>query len=182
MNPDEAPDRYALPEEEDARQRFRILNDDMATWAMRKLRGILLKKAENKAIADAEIARIAEWLTTVDKSLQGDEDYFRAILVEYAVGQRAEGRKTLNLPYGKVTSRQGSGKWTVDKEMDFLEWAKANRPELVKVKESPAIAELKTYLTKTEGGYIVDTATGEVVPGVQVSDPEISFTVDVPID
>ena len=59
----------------------------------------------------------------------------------------------------------------------LLPWLKANRPELVKVEESPNWAELKKAV-KVVGDCVV-TDDGEMVPGVKVTEQEDDFDVEV---
>lgn len=161
------------------RERFKITDDSQATWAMRKAAAAKARLAEIQAIADAEIERIQAWAEQQSREPIRDVDYFEAILIEYAIGQRAEGRKTISTPYGVVKSRAGQPKWKVDDAEAFLSWARRNnRPDLIRVKEEADMARLKTEFENT-GDAAVDPESGEVVPGVSVSDAHTSFTVEV---
>jgi hypothetical protein len=106
-----------------------------------------------------------------------DSDYFEAILIEYGRGQRIEGRKSVSTPYGTIKSRTAPPAFDVDKDA-FLEWAKANRPDLVRVKEEPNVADMKAVL-EVSGDNAIDPQSGEVVPGVKVTGHDVRFSVEV---
>lgn len=174
---DEALDRFAdqTPEQ---RETFIVDDDQKASWAMRKLRGIRAHKAANQAIADEEIARINDWLANANASLDNDERYFTTLLISYARWSRdKEDRKSIVLPHGKVVSRMGQPKWEVDTET-FLKWADANREELVRIKVEPNLSEAKKVLEVVNGNAI-DPKTGEVAQGVTVHPAEITYSVEV---
>lgn len=159
--------------------RFRVDNDSAAAWAMRKLRAIRMRQESNRMIAEDEIDRVKSWLDDVNTPMERDASYFESILRDYALRCREnpdDGRKTISLPAGKVTTRIGSPRWTVDDET-FLTWARANHPDLIRVKEQPALDEMKSALIVAESGGAAVTEDGEVVPGVAVSAAELSVTV-----
>jgi hypothetical protein len=113
---------------------FVVDNDQKADWAIRKLAVIRRKQAENKAIYDAEIIRITEWLSTVNTALDRDALYFEAVLTPYALLQRSEGRKTVSLPHGTLKTTAGQPHIEFNDESKFIEWAKVNDPSLLESK------------------------------------------------
>ena len=171
--PDYDPDsEVAIP------ARWRITDDSAAAWAMRKLRAIERRRQSNATIAEEETKRIKDWLAGVDAPLHREAQYFEAILGHYALGCRldpADGRKTISLPAGKVSTRAGSDRWTVDNET-FLTWARINAPTVIRVREEAALSEVKVTFIPTDDGRAV-TDEGEVVPGVQVMQTGASATV-----
>lgn len=169
----------------EARERFTIQDDGAAAWAMRKLRAIRSKQAENSRIAQDEIDRVQMWLKEVNAPLDRDASYFEGILRDYAIRCREsmdDGRKSLNLPTGKVATRVGSDKFEIDATA-FLPWAKQNAPQLIRVKEEPNLSALKEFAvppsdapSATSDGVAI-TSDGEVIPGVRVTPGELSVTV-----
>lgn len=159
------------------RERFRIDNDEQAVWAMRKLAAARTRLDEIAYIAEAEIQRIQAWAEHESREPLRDVDYFEGILVEYGMQQRAEGRKSVSTPYGTIKSRAGQAKWSVDADT-FIEWAKQHRPDLVRVKEEPALSTMKEALS-INGDSAFDPDSGEVVPGVIVTGADTKFTVEV---
>lgn len=163
-------------ETDEQRERFKIENDTMATWAMRKLATIQSKQRENVAIGDAEVQRINEWVESVNKPLERDASFFENILADYGRRQRIENdRKSISLPHGEIKTRAGSDKWLINPALT-LEWLRANgHDNLIKVKEEPSLTAMKeAFITDGERALTQD---GEVVPGIAVQHSE--FTVSV---
>lgn len=180
-------DPTPAPESED-RERFRVYDDSAASWAMRKLKAIREKQAEVIKIAEAERARIEMWASEAVAALEPDEAYFTGLLLDYARRQRAEqGRKTIDLPHGKVKSRSAQPKFTFTDPAAFIAWAKeSGRADLVRVKEEPDLTAVKAALKvpdaegrETAAAVAIDPASGEVAPGVAVELREATYTVEV---
>ena len=144
---------------------FVVDNDQKADWAIRKLAVIRRKQAENKAIYDAEIIRITEWLSTVNTALDRDALYFEAVLTPYALLQRSEGRKTVTLPHGTLKTTAGQSHIEFKDESKFIEWAKVNDPALLRIKTDVDKSALKVLIS--EEGVLISTQ-GEIIPDVQV--------------
>ena len=144
---------------------FVVDTDQKADWAIRKLAVIRRKQAENKAIYDAEVIRITEWLSTVNTALDRDALYFEAVLTPYALLQRSEGRKTVTLPHGTLKTTAGQSHIEFKDESKFIEWAKVNDPALLRIKTDVDKSALKVLIT--EEGVLISTQ-GEIIPDVQV--------------
>lgn len=168
------PHSYETTDEPD-RERFKIEDDWEATWAMRKAAAARARLHDIELVSESEIARIQEWAERESREPLRDLAYFEGILIEYAMKQRAEGRKTVSTPYGSVKSRAGQAKYVfVDKE-GFIEWAKQNHPDWIAVKEEPALSALRDSKIVNAA----DPDTGEVIPGLEVQPPTVNFTVEV---
>lgn len=150
---------------------FVVDNDQKADWAIRKLAVIRRKQAENKAIYDAEVIRITEWLSTVNSALDRDALYFEAVLTPYALLQRSEGRKTVTLPHGTLKTTAGQPHIEFNDESKFIEWAKTNDPSLLRIKTDVDKTALKALIT--EEGVVISTQ-GEIIPEVKVVPAETS--------
>lgn len=170
------------PDSADGGERFTIQNDAQAAWAMRKLLSYQSKRDENARIAEAERQRIDAWLERQNAKDQSDVNYFTGMLVQYAERQRREeGRKSIETPYGTVKTRQGQPKWLID-EAEFIPWARENHPEFVRVKEEADLSAMKKALEIAETdslGTVAIDDDGQVIPGVSVTPPTISITVEV---
>jgi hypothetical protein len=136
------------------------------------------KMAEDKAVAEAMIAKAREWLTDrltvranqierVDWALKG---WHRAVLDE------DPSQLTIKLPNGELTARKISDEWVYDEE-PFKAWAEANNHKaMLRVTTEVAKTEAKKRLVIGTG--TVDNTTrverckvmcdDEVVPGVEV--------------
>jgi hypothetical protein len=150
---------------------FVVDTDQKADWAIRKLAVIRRKQSENKAIYDAEIVRITEWLSTVNTALDRDALYFETVLTPYALLQRSEGRKTVTLPHGTLKTTAGQPHIEFNDESKFIEWAKINDPSLLRIKTDVDKSALKALIT--EEGVVISTQ-GEIIPEVKVVPAETS--------
>lgn len=177
--PDLPDDIDEMPEEQ--RERFRVNDDSAAVWAMRKLAAIQAKQRELTRIADREVQRITEWIEAETKPLERRAAFFEGLLVDYGRRQRMdEGRKSINLPHGKITTRAGADKWHIAADQT-LEWLKANGMEsLIRVKEEPALSLIKDAMQVSEGRAIAPT--GEVVPGIVIESVAMTVSVSVNSD
>jgi hypothetical protein len=174
-----------LPVEPEEREKFKVETDAAAAWAMRKLRSIRGKQKVNSDIAEKESKKIEMWLTGVNHPLESNARFFESLLTDYAFGCRLnseDGRKTLDLPSGKVSTRVASDKWSVENST-FVEWAKTNASQLIKVVEQPDLSAMKSSLVVSiEGEFVIDPTTGERVPGVEVTNQGFTATVTPDVD
>lgn len=169
-------------ESEESRVRFSIGDDAQATWAMRRLSSVQQRAAQVSMIAEAERSRIDAWEDRQMKQFQRDENYFQGLLMEYAASERtAHDRKSIDTPYGSVKSRVSQPVWEVDADA-FLQWAKTHAPDLIRVKETPSLSDMKKFLqiehTDTLG-LVAMTPDGEIVPGVDIHPATVNYTVEV---
>lgn len=86
--------------------------------------------------------------------------------------------KTIALPHGTLRSgaSRGGQARIVDPEA-VAAWAAQSRPELLPPVTKVSVTELRK-IVEVHDGRVVDPATGELVPGVEVTEPSIRFTVD----
>jgi hypothetical protein len=179
---DEALDDFKT---EEVREAFVIDDDQKAGWAMRKLRSLRIKQKANEEIAQAEIARVTAWLETVNKTIENDAEYFVSHLTGYGHRVRLnpdDPRKSVTLPHGKISTRQSSRKWAVDSEL-FLAWARSSAPDLIRVKEEPALTKIKEayadLVVDDAATLKVITKDGELVPGLTIEEGNLSVSVEV---
>jgi len=159
--------------EEPTREAFIVNDDAKADWAMRKLASLRRKQAENKAMYDREVLRVAEWLEKVNTDLERDAEWFESNLKPYALTERYNGRKSLVLPHGTVKTTAGRPKIEIENELEFLAWAETSQPELIRIKKEIDKKVLNTLLT--ESGDVISTQ-GEIVPSVRVIPAETSVS------
>jgi len=157
---------------------FRVDTAEKAAWAMRKYRRLAQQEDSNKILAASEVNRINDWVTRVNASVCSEMEFFAAHLEAYAVGQRAQGRKSIDLPDGVIKTRAQAAGVIVDKST-FVQWAvEAKRDDLLRVTYTPNMDAIKST-TIIDQGNVIDVATGEVIPGAQ-SQPEKITTTIVP--
>lgn len=160
---------YPEPQDEETRQAFRLTDDGMAEWAMRKI--VRARRALDEAndVADAQVAKIDEWLSRKKRDLAQAEEFFGNLLRGYYLPQHEEDpkrRKTFRLPSGQVQFRAQQPEFVRDDIM-LLKWLKkTKRRAYIEKIERPKWGELKKALTP-HGDYMIDEH-GEVVAGIQV--------------
>lgn len=166
---------------------FRIDSDALASWALRRLRGLRSQIDEIEQIAGAEIERVEAWRARSSRPLERNAAFFEAILSDYALRCRAEsGRKTISLPAGKISTRQPAARWIVDSDT-FIPWARQSAPDLLRIKEEPNLAEMKAaagvlaLIVSEETGTVV-TPDGEILPGVEVSEQQPTASISIDAD
>ena len=161
------------------------ISEEIAALMMRRLASLTRKigrrEATAAAVLDAERARVTEWLDAETASAREQAAQLEARLCEWALDMRdAYGRKSVPLPHGKVTTRESGGGWKVVDGDALLEWAKASRPDLVRVKEEFKVADARlgaSGLAATDDGEVVVVASGEGVPGIKVEAKVVTASV-----
>lgn len=170
-------DEYEV-QETPVKEAFHVDDLSKATWAMRKLRSVVAGLEANAEIAIAEKARIDAWLEDANKGLITEREFWETHLTTYLRKQRQadDSIKTITTPYGKISSRVTQPKWDTMEEL--TDWLLANNDMLVRVKYEVD----KTLLKKTyevDGDKVVNPATGEVVPFIQITPSDIAYKVEV---
>lgn len=178
-------DNYVLPsayeEGAPAPTRFRIIDDDVADWAVQK---IAEKKAEYerlRELGEREIARINERVEQAKRRYEADSMFLTGCLADYF--QTVPHRKTkttekYQLLHGSLTMKIGGVDFKRD-DTKLTSWLKANgRADLVRVKEEPAWGDLKKQI-EAVGGAVVMKDTGEILEGIEATQAPDTFKVDV---
>lgn len=133
--------------------------------------------------ADAEYQKMESWYAhmvekakeTRDRKVAWAENNLRAYF-ELVPTKVTKTQKTYDLPSGKLVLKHQEPKYDT-KDEELVPWLKANRPELVKIKESSDWANLKKELKASPDGLSMVTEDGEIVPGITVTPREDKFTV-----
>lgn len=156
---------------------LRIDTPEKAAWAMRKYRVLAQRRSQYEALAEAERRRIQEWLDRVTEPLEGQMEFYGGHLQAWAMQERARGRKSTDLPDGKVSTRQSTPTLEVDKST-FTEWAQgANREDLLRVTYAPDMARIKESVV-VNGADVLDPTTGEVIPGLMPVPERVTVKID----
>jgi hypothetical protein len=160
---------------------FRADTLEKASWAMRKYRRLAQKKAQYESLAAAERVRIDSWLERMIASVESQMEFFGAHLEAYAMSQRAQGNKSVELPDGTIKTRATGATFDVDKTV-FLEWAQEQkRDDLMRVSFAPDMTAIKTAVLVDEG-IVVDPASGEVVPGLSPVPEKVTVSIAPDLD
>lgn len=172
-----------MKEEAPVRERFEVDNDMKAEWVLSKIRRIRADQKKETDELDRQMQFYRDQADIVNKKADEEVAFFESMLTEYFASRMEDGftkstktQITYKLPTGKLILKKQAPEYERNDE-DLLPWLKANRPDLVKVTESPNWAELKKSV-KINGENVV-TADGEVIPGVKVTEREDKFEVEV---
>jgi hypothetical protein len=146
----------AVDEEDDPhRPRWSIDRDEEAEWAMRKLAHEERALGTTNDQADDWAARIQQWRDEATKPHKATAAFFRGALEDYARRQREEGRLSVPLPSGKVSTREVPAKVKVNHEATVLASLPAEIRDQV-VEESVRLRELQkvTAVARTATVYL----------------------------
>lgn len=159
----------------EAEELFAIDDDSKADWAVRKI-------AEHRAEIDRWQAHYTRQMERVRVTEQASIDYLTRLLQDYfrtLPHKTTKTEESYKLPSGKVYMKAQQPKYTRNEE-ELTAWAKENRPELVKttVTETTDWNTLKKATTTLEDGTVVDSLTGELIPGVTAEMRPAEFKVD----
>ena len=135
-------------------------------------------------IYQAKIARASEQCDAKTVLVRQEIALLEESLRRFAADNLPEGKKSINLPSGKLSFRHQAPKFFFgDKEVSgnneqLIEFCKANLPEYVKQKvvEVADWAEMKKRLTFDEG-KVFFADTGELLNGLTVQEFPDKFTV-----
>jgi hypothetical protein len=171
---------YLDEKEQIEQDRFKVDTDEKANWSLRKIKQFQDQKEANNKLAVDEIEKIEAWNKSENEKAQQSIDYFQGLLAYYAQSKRDQDPKfkKLELPNGKIkfTKQQPKYNYNDDLLLDYLK--KAERSDLIKVKESPDKATVKKLFT-IQGDQLIDTETGEFVEGVSIEHRNDAFKVEV---
>ena len=172
----------------DQEERFKIENDGQTDWALEKIIDLKEKQKENEELAEErkaplekKIAKIEAWQDRQNEKLQDNIEYFEGLLTEYGMKLKEDDEdiKTHSLPFGKLKFRKQRPKWKYHDSMLLLNsLKKADRDDLIKIKESVDKRELKKQV-EVAGNQVVNPETGEVIEGVEVQERGEKFSIDV---
>jgi hypothetical protein len=105
---------------------WRIVDDDGAEWALRKIAGAERELAELQRRADAWAAKIAAWFQQAAREPARTAEFFTAHVEWFARQQRELGRKSVVLPSGKVATRTTAACADVGDEAALIGWVEAD--------------------------------------------------------
>lgn len=159
---------------------WRIEDMDQAAWASRKAATCATGLDTIDAWEKREINRIKMVAQKNRNLYEKDQGFFLAHLRNYLERLVQEGRptKSLDLPGGKVSLRTRQPLVDVGDEGKALEYAKNEGKDWIRIKEALDKTAFKKGVTLAEGGVVVDSETGEVLPFArwEAQDESLSFS------
>lgn len=167
-----------IEDAENQSEAFKVTDDYKADWALRKYRSYQERIELNASLADKERKRIEDWLTSENEKLQQKQSFFENHLIAYAIGERDKNdRKTISLPNGTISTRQGSDAPTIEDKESVIGWLKENNHvDVIKVKEELDLTEFKKQIV-IDGEKVIWKDTGEIVQGVSVKNGKLSLKI-----
>jgi hypothetical protein len=126
-------------------EQFQVRDDPSANWVVRRI-------LEARAYA----RHCEEWCAREQARARRDEEFllfrFGQQLIDHArkrISEQGGRRKSLGLPAGTVGFRRIASKLVVEDEALVIEWAKRNKPDLVRTAEHLSKSGLNQHLTET---------------------------------
>ena len=151
---------------------FVIDTDAKAEWALKKI-------AEARADRDRWVEWYKAKIAEITEQTDFDTMNLERMLAEYFATvphKKTKTQESYKLPGGKLVLKTQNPDYSRD-DKTVIEWAKANAPQFVKIKEELDWAGLKGATAVFEGHIV--TEDGEIIPGVEVTDREPKFIVEV---
>lgn len=161
---------FEEPQQSEERERFRLTDENMANWALRKVAKARAEYEEAAKVAEAEVKRIDDWLNSRKRDLERTEEFFGGLLTGYYLPQHMENprQKTFKLPAGQVQIRAQQPDYVRD-EAKLIAWLKGNdMAGYVEIVEKLRWGDLKKQLKQL--GDKMLSPDGEVVDGILVVD------------
>lgn len=156
-------------------------NDQQAEWAVKRMRFAARKRDRLLAGIREEIETMQRRAEQIEQDYADDTAFFRCQLMAYMATVDVEETKTqqkYELPSGTVLRRKSRAPEFVRDEEKLLSWAKeTGNAAFVRVKETPNWSEIKSAAVVNDGQLITKN-TGEIIPGVTVTQREPEFIID----
>lgn len=158
-----------LLEVDDVDEGWSIRDLETADWALLRLADLEREVEENTRVTNVHISKLQQRCQALNQTVIRRTEFFRQALAAFAQTHRAAllgsgKKKSRALLHGTLGWRKTGGGLTVTDKEALLEWARAQpvELELVRVKEEPALPEIKRHFA----------STGELPPGTETS-PEV---------
>ena len=167
-----------IPEEKEG---WQITDDLTADWALDKIRDARAEYNRFEMVAKAKIRQIEDALTKKRMAMESETGFFEGKLRDYLERVKAKEtktQKTYSLPSGKLKLKYQAPEYKRDEEILLSYLESNNMSDYVKLKKSADWAELKK-LTKQIDNKVVNTETGEIIPGIELVEREPKFEVEI---
>lgn len=162
-------------------ERWRIRDDDAAEWAGRHLAAVQREIDELNARKAAFVEKIEKWHQAETAGLERRRAMFEAHLRDYALRERAGGRKSFRLPSVWVETRDGGApRVEITDRKALLAWAQSEHPEIVEYDPKVLVTTLRTVAQVVEfedGTRRAMDNMGCPVVGADVLVPDVSVNI-----
>ena len=173
--------------EQPVRERFVVDNDMKAEWCLDKIRKARKRQQKEKEELQRQMQFYLDQMAVVDHEAEEEVSFFTEMLRPYFQSRVDDGftkavktKVSYKLPTGELVLKHREPEYEYKKEQDkAIAFCKANKlQKYIKVKEELNWKEFKT-MTEISGNAVVLKETGEVVPGIEVTEREDVFEVEV---
>lgn len=158
---------------------FTIDNDCTADWAIRQISGEYAELERLQRIAAAQIAEIEDRIKKEEERTASKTAFLKSCLNGFfrtVPHNETKTQETYKLLSGSLVMKKAKQKLEKD-DAELLKYFRQNNmEEYIKVEEKPCWAEFKQNL-QILGEDVIDTATGEIVPGIRVEEVPESFDI-----
>lgn len=159
---------------------FRIDDDAMADWALRKISEEQKELDRLEQIANQQILEIQMKLQREKEAYDRKTSYLKKCLQGYfqTVPHKAtKTQETYKLLSGSLVQKKSTSKMVVQDDDKLIAYFRQNDlGEYIKVKEEPKWGEFKKLLSIVDGNVIY-TETGEIVDAVSVENVPEKFEI-----
>ena len=166
-------------EDEAKREGFSITSDNLAEWALKKIKEEQDEAERLCQLVDSQIADLQRKKTEIMARLQQKTGYLKGELWLYfdkVPHKETKTQSSYKLLTGSLVCKKAKKVIKHDEEK-LLAWLKANGHEdFIKVTEKPMWSEYKKELEITDSG-VVDETTGELPDGITVEEEPESFDI-----
>ena len=170
--------QYKLESEEEPQETFKIDSDELAEWAMLKIKDNQEEFDRIKLLCDKMIIQYQDRILEAEKQYHRNTDFFKGQLKNYfdtVKTKEGKTQKSYSLGLGKLVLKKQKSEIKKDNDK-LLSWVMNNASdEFIKVERKVEWGELKKTLIETPSGYA--TVDGELVEGVELQEREDKFDV-----
>lgn len=159
-------------------ERFVIDTDELAEWALRKIKETESEIEKVEYFAETQIRQIENWKMKQTDDHHNSIDYFQSLLAEYAQRKREEDPKfkSITLPSGNIGFRKKPVRWVYNDEqvLKTLENEKMN--DFIKVEKKLDKRSIKKAF-EVAGDKVINPDTGQVIEGIEIQEQGESLNV-----
>ena len=173
-----------LQEQTEVREQFVVDNDMKAEWCLSKIRKIREDQQTEIAELERQMQFYKDQKEMITAKADSDASFFEGMLQGYFNRRQEDGftkatktQVSYKLPSGKLMMKHREPKFDVH-DAETVAWLKENKmTDFIKVTEEVNWKELKKAVTVT--GEAVTDADGQIIPGIEVTEREDEFVVEV---
>ena len=159
---------------------FRITDDLMADWVVEKINAAREERDRLVSLVQGKIEQLQERRQLYIVNFEENTSYLRAKLMDYFMTVKTQDTKTMKkykLVSGTLILKHQQPEYIRD-EPQMVEWAEREAPEYVRTIKAISWGDLKKN-TQVVGDRVCLIDSGEVIPGVAVTQREDVFEVQV---